>query len=112
MWADQGAAARLIIIGPDSTAIPYDSVSYQLQIRSPDLIVFDSTFVGDTVYVWEQGTFGQPYFAAGIACGHLGTEMSCTQPGDSLMISYPYPVVTETTLQPMTITADTVEVQR
>jgi hypothetical protein len=111
MWADQAAAARLIIIGPDTTAVPYDSVRYQVQIRSPDLIVFDSIFA-DTVYVWEAGTFGQPYSASGIACGYLGTEMSCTQPGDSLVISYPYPIVTETTLAPMTITADTVEIQR
>jgi hypothetical protein len=110
-WANQSGAERLIIIGPDTTRLPYDSVRYGIQIRSPDLVVLDSIF-GDTTYVWTGGTAGQPYFASGQACGYLGADIACAPRGDELQIRYPYPVVTETSLVPMQLLADTVVIQQ
>jgi len=109
-WASQVGAERLIIAGPDTTRIPYDSVRYNVTIRSPDLIVFDSIFA-DTAYIWQGGTFGQQYFAQGTACGHLGGAITCAGAGPELPIIFPYPEVIETTIVPMQILADTVTIQ-
>jgi hypothetical protein len=108
-WADQSGAERLIVIGPDTTRIPYDSVRYNVRVRSPDLVVFDSIFA-DTVFVWSGGTFGQQYFASGVACGHLDGTVSCAARGDEIQIVFPYPRIVETTVVPMLLLADTVDI--
>jgi len=108
-WANQSGAQRLIIVGPDTTRLPYDSVRYQLRIRSTDLVMLDSTFA-DTSFIWQNGTFGQQYFAQGTACGWLGGTISCAPPGQELQILFPYPRVESTTIVPMLLLADTVEV--
>lgn len=108
-WANQSTAERLIVMGPDTTRLSYDSVRYGIRIRSPDLVVFDSTFA-DTAFVWSGGTFGQQYWASGMACGHLGGIISCVESGPELSIVFPYPRIIETTVVPMLLLADTVEI--